>query len=91
MRPLYNLYKKLKGLNEIRLQGGAFSRRFQPEESLYNLQEEKRKIRILLQKYKETFEIDHGRGLKFNKDLAPINRDYQRYKSEEMLSHNSKR
>ena len=44
------------------------------------MKQERRELRIKLDKFQKDFESTHNRKIKFTKDIAPVANDFARYK-----------
>ena len=48
--------------------------------SIKALQRQKRALQLQLRSYEDTFFKEHGRKVKYQRDIMPVAEDYQRYK-----------
>ena len=50
------------------------------QKKFVDLKQERRDLRIKLDKFQRDFEINHKRKIKYTKDIGPVAHDFKRYK-----------
>lgn len=66
---LDQLYKKYNLKNNIDLQ-----------KKFLELKQERKDLRVKLDKFQKDFEQNHKRKIRYSKDIAPVSQDFKRYK-----------
>ena len=48
--------------------------------TMKGLKKEKRRLQVRLREYEDRFMEEHGRKVKYHRDIAPVAAEYRRYK-----------